>query len=120
MGIVLGDISPEPLPSLQHQAVQSNYLFVRLFLYFTIFYCNAIICLKTLQGPLKSIILVNQIHKIVFTSVDLPRGAVLDYFFCPFLCIVTFLAFLYFFRTIHLLHITFSQMFLVLLIGLLN
>ena len=38
-----------------------------------------LICLETLQGPMEGIILVVQMHKIIFTLVDLPRGTALRY-----------------------------------------
>ena len=56
------------------------------------------IMLKTLQGPLKGIILAVQMHKIVFISLTCPRGAALEYYL-PFLHLVTFFIFLFFFRT---------------------
>ena len=58
------------------------------------------------HGLLKGIILLIQIQKIVFTPVTLPREALVR--FCNSnLCIVTFLMFLNFLRTIQLVHITF-------------
>ena len=64
---------------------------------------------------LKDIILVLQIHKIVFTPVTLPRKAVSSYF-CLFFCIVKFLMLFNFLRTIKLLHIMFFFLFLLVLI----
>ena len=40
--------------------------------------------MKTLQGPLKGFTLVNQIHKIVFTPVNLPRVVILIFFLVVF------------------------------------
>ena len=37
---------------------------------------KAIICLETLRGPLQGIVLVVQVHEIVFTPANLPRRAV--------------------------------------------
>ena len=67
-----------------------------------------IICLEALHRPLKGIILVTQMHKIVFTLITLPMG-LYWVIFCPSLCTVTFFMFLYFLRTIQLLHINFFR-----------
>ena len=66
-----------------------------------------IVCLLVcLQGPLEGIILVVQVHKIIFTPIALPRGIILRYFFDNF-CVFIFFFFLYFLRIIQLLHIKF-------------
>ena len=49
--------------------------------------------------------MVTQIRKNIFTSATVPRGAVLSYFFL----FVTFLMYLYFLRTMQLLHISFNR-----------
>ena len=64
--------------------VQSDFLFVDLFVCSTIFESDAMNFLETLQGLLKAIILVVQIHEIVLTSFSLPRRAVLNYFLVHF------------------------------------
>ena len=59
-----------------------------------------IICLETLQGPFEDIILLVQIHKVVFIATTLPREVDLRYFLYYY-----FLMFLYFMRIIKWLHI---------------
>lgn len=83
---------------------KSNCLFVALFVYSTIYSNNAIICLEPLQVSLKVNILLAQTHEVVFTPVTLPRWAVLSYVLL-ICCIVPLLIFLYFLRSIQLLHI---------------
>ena len=83
-------MSPRPALPLEiqlPQAIQSNCLFVGLLVYFTISLNDAKICLETLQGLFKGIVLVFQSHKIFFTLFTSPR----DFFWVvlnPFLWIV--------------------------------
>ena len=58
--------------------------------------------LETLKGPFEGIILVIQMHKVVFTPVTLPRRAVLRYFLPIFVYQYLFMI-LYFLGTIQLL-----------------
>ena len=55
----------------------------------------------------------------LFSKLSLFPEELLWVIFCPFLCIISFLIFIYSLRTIQLLHSIFSQMFLVLIRGLL-
>ena len=87
-GFVLGDISQVPIPFFTRVNlinITSVKLFseIVLFVYSIIYYSNAIIWVwKTLQGLLRGIILVIQIHKLIFTPDTLPRGEA--YFFVSF------------------------------------
>ena len=78
--------------------------------------------MQTLQRPLKSIIQVVNIYKIIFihvTHIFAPSpGELFWVIICPFWCAVTFLIILYFLKTVQLLHIKFLRMFLVLFRGL--
>ena len=65
-------------------------------------------------GYLGGIILVFQMHKIVFTLVSLPKGAVLGYF-CTFIFNVTFLCFSFSWDPLNYFTSIFLQMLLVLL-----
>ena len=55
----------------------------------------------------------------LFSKLSLFPEELLSVIFCLFLCIITFLIFIYFLRTIQLLHSIFLHMFLVLIRGLL-
>ena len=68
-------------------------------------------------GPLKDIIPVVQMHKIIFTPVTLPNKAFWRYFLHIFV-FRCFFIFLYFLRTFQLIYVIFLQIFLILLRGL--
>ena len=109
--LALGDISKAPTPfstrtnsvfsTLDHSVKLSVYRSVCIFHYFLTW-------LETLPWPLEGIILVFQMHKIIFLRVP-PLRAVLCYFFAHICILIPFFLFFFFLRTILLLHIIFYR-----------
>ena len=98
-----------------------NYFFV-----FLLIFCDFPLCHKifgiidysislfgNFERPMEGIILVVQMHKIIFNILSIYPGELLWDIFCTFLRIFVFFTFLYFLRTIQLLLINFWQMLLV-------
>ena len=108
--IGMGDISKAPTPvstrinsvfsTLDHSVKLSVYRSVCIFHYFLTW-------LETLQWPLEGIILVFQMHKIIFLPVPPPIRAIFCYFFAHICVLIPFFLFFFFLRTILLLHIIF-------------
>ena len=91
----MDDISQVPTPSSTRVNLEFS-TSVRLFSQIVCQFVCIFHYFETLLGPLEGILLVVQVHKIVLTSVTLPRGAVLSYLlpifvFCYFLNIPFFL-----------------------------
>ena len=104
--------SPYPPPLLRLNSIISTS--ARLFSQIVCRSASIFHYFKTLHGPLEGIITMFQMHKIHLTVPTLSRK-LFWFIFCLFLCVVTFLKFLYFLRTSQLLQVIFSPMFLVLL-----